>query len=312
MPTASSDKYVTVQTKNNWANREPVFDSQKKRVYNKNDNEELKRSYGKEDSEDVKQTFDKKVVEKKQEHSFTENKWNPSLEGQRDEGKWLKDEDKWQKVEDKWQKDDDKWQKNTDKRHYDEERRHPDSPPEYVIKKGKYMRQTQQRPIPTPLPRPEHGSKYLVDWFGDIHNFALSMSSDMQYRIRQSPLPEMGSPWPMPQIYRPNDIVFRLSDDFRMLSIGETCDVLEFYLKRVHSNVFGNGMEGKKDESSPPEWHNAHRSTTLYTVYHLNVTVLKECEHYPSYEMDESCKFVILYSHLLLILFLIISYYHFF
>lgn len=147
---------------------------------------------------------------------------------------------------------------------------------------------TVSRSIPTPLPKPEYKSKFLVDWFGDIHSFALGSSSDQQFRVRHAPLPEAGSPWPMPQIYRPTDIVFHLSDDFRMHAIGETCDVLEFNLKRIHDNVFGS-----EPTREPLERRETKRTGSMYSISHLNVTVLKECDHYPSFEMDESCKYTL-------------------
>lgn len=148
-----------------------------------------------------------------------------------------------------------------------------------------------QRAVATPKPKPDHASKYAVDWFPEIRAFALGASSDLQLKIRHAPLPDSGSPWPLPQIYRPLDVVFHLGNDFRMLAIGETCDVLEFYMKRIYVNVFGDDLARNANGPGPAEERReSYQSVTLHTITHLNVTVLKECNEYPSFGMDESCK----------------------
>lgn len=64
---------------------------------------------------------------------------------------------------------------------------------------------TTPRPrYPTAAPRPPPEARHEVEWFEEYHQFSLRASVDLRLRIRHAPIPMAGSPWPMPQKYRPS------------------------------------------------------------------------------------------------------------
>ena len=83
---------------------------------------------------------------------------------------------------------------------------------------------------------------FQVSWFEGSRTFALRASVDARLLIRHSPVPEQGSPWPLPQHYFPEPTVFTLnSKSFRFYAAGESCDILTFAFKRIYRNIFGAG-----------------------------------------------------------------------
>lgn len=129
--------------------------------------------------------------------------------------------------------------------------------------------------------RVDPGIKSQVEWYDDTQYYALKASSDTRFRIRHAPIPEAGSPWPMPQLYQPYNVSFRISAaNFEFHSVGEPCDLLEVNFRRIRRNIFGDA--DAEPSSSPGE------NGVPVDVRSLNVTVLKECTDYPYLEMDES------------------------
>ena len=56
--------------------------------------------------------------------------------------------------------------------------------------------------------RPPVSQKKDVVWFEEYHSFSLRASIDNRFRIRHAPIPAEGSPWPLPQFYRPESKQF--------------------------------------------------------------------------------------------------------
>ncbi len=83
---------------------------------------------------------------------------------------------------------------------------------------------------------------FQVSWFEGSRTFALRASVDARLLIRHAPVPEQGSPWPLPQHYYPEPTFFTLnSKTFRFYAAGESCDILTFAFKRIYRNIFGAG-----------------------------------------------------------------------
>ena len=138
---------------------------------------------------------------------------------------------------------------------------------------------------PTAKPRPKMEHKKQVDWFEDTHYYALKASPDNRFRIRASPIPQAGSPWPLPQLYRPSAAAYPIDlKSFEFRAVGETCEILEYSFDRIRKNTFGI----TKRYDSSVQFPNFYSSSTSSSLRSLNVTVLKECDQYPSLDMDES------------------------
>ncbi|ELU11062.1 hypothetical protein CAPTEDRAFT_228468 [Capitella teleta] len=147
---------------------------------------------------------------------------------------------------------------------------------------AKPKRKDKSRPFPTGDPGPKLSAKKEVTWHEDTHYYALKASSDTRFRVRHAPIPGKGTPWPLPQLYNSEAIVFPVSEDFQFHAIGESCDILEFYFERIRRMIFGEPDGGAEDRSFG-------RQASSSVVHFLNVTVLKECEEFPTLDMDESC-----------------------
>ena len=78
----------------------------------------------------------------------------------------------------------------------------------------------------TAPPLVDLAAKSKVEWFDDSQYYGLRASSDVRFKIRHAPIPEPGSPWPMPQLYQPSNISFRVSPHgFEFHSVGK-CIIL--------------------------------------------------------------------------------------
>jgi len=121
-----------------------------------------------------------------------------------------------------------------------------------------------------------------VEWFEDTQNYALRASADSKFRIRYAPAQSLGSPWPMPQVYQPTNVSFRVAAGglFEFHSVGEQCELLDDAFIRFRLNVFGDENFARHDDQME--------------IHSVNVTVLKECTHYPYLDMDESCEYLCL------------------
>ncbi len=145
---------------------------------------------------------------------------------------------------------------------------------------------------PTAQPRPDDNQRRTVEWHEDSHYYALKASTDDRFRIRHMPIPEAGSPWPMPQHYQPTQQQFSLDPaTFKLHASGETCDILDYSFRRILRNMFGDfSLEDSGWLSVSEQRSGRIRVKHLEQIGFLNVTVLKECTVYPALEMDESCK----------------------
>ncbi len=125
--------------------------------------------------------------------------------------------------------------------------------------------------------------KKQVDWYEGSHTYALKASMDSRLLIRAAPIPQAGSPWPMPQIYYSDPIQFRLQpSNFHFYVAGEGCDILNYGFARTRRNMFG---DDPPDDTEEYDW------SDVVDIHYLNVTVLKECDRFPSLESDEACKY---------------------
>ena len=151
-----------------------------------------------------------------------------------------------------------------------------------------------KKPAKTSTLRPnvDQALKKSVEWFDDTQYYALRASTDTRFRVRHAPIPEPGSPWPMPQLYEPYNVSFRINPFyFDFHSVGEPCDLLEMNFKRIMMNIFGSipDVDSKQQQQSFPHG-NWEGGGSFGDLRSLNVTVLKECTEYPYLEMDESCE----------------------
>lgn len=144
----------------------------------------------------------------------------------------------------------------------------------------------------TARPNIDLGIKTQVDWFDDTQYYALRASSDTRFRVQHAPIPEPGSPWPMPQLYQPYNVSFRVSPHgFEFHSVGEPCELLETNFRRIRKNIFGD-VEGEAAAATDGGKQPTVDNRSAADVRTLNVTVLKECSEFPYLEMDESCNFM--------------------
>ena len=148
------------------------------------------------------------------------------------------------------------------------------------------------KPVKGPA-RPHPSQRKNVIWSEESQSYNLKLSADNQFRIGYAPLPEEGTPWPMPQFYTPGNKVYLIKpENFQLNAVGESCDILEFSMQRTRMNMFG-----EDNVSSSSEEHNIHLFREADSQYPeikiLNVTVLQECGLFPQYGMEESCE----YSH---------------
>lgn len=144
-------------------------------------------------------------------------------------------------------------------------------------------RNMERRKPSTVPPRVDVDARKHVEWFDDTQYYALRSSPDSKFRIRHAPAPARGSPWPMPQVYQPTNVSFRVSTDgsFEFHSVGEQCALLDEAFVRFRRNVFSTDQTAARHDDV---------SGTQSEIHSVNVTVLKECTHYPYLDMDESCK----------------------
>ena len=76
------------------------------------------------------------------------------------------------------------------------------------IKPGRQAIKTDQnlmRTFPTPPPSVNLSLRKDVTWAHDSEYYALRLTLNNGFKIKQAPVPELGSPWPMPQLYNPSD-----------------------------------------------------------------------------------------------------------
>ena len=148
-----------------------------------------------------------------------------------------------------------------------------------IIKRDQYLMRT----FPTAPSRVNVSLRKDVKWAYDSQYYALRVSLDTAFKIRQAPAPELGSPWPMPQLYNPSNKTFIINPFiFKFHSFGEPCDLLNYSFKRIKRNIFGD------IDSVNYRWSN-EKSKHMVEITSLNVTVLRECADFPFLEMDESC-----------------------
>ena len=89
-----------------------------------------------------------------------------------------------------------------------------------------------------------------------------------------------GSPWPMPHTYTVlTGMQFLDPSDFRFLSTGYSCDIIDEAFTRYFEIIF----------SRRKEQNTFHQFTAQLTVLYVNLQNV--CEKYPTMSMDESCKF---------------------
>ena len=145
---------------------------------------------------------------------------------------------------------------------------------------------------PTARPRPDDNQRRTVEWHEGSHYYALKVATDHRFRIRHMPIPEAGSPWPMPQHYQPTQQQFVIDPaTFKLHASGKTCDILDYSFRRILRNMFGDfSLEDSGWLSVSDQRTGRIRVKHLEQIGFLNVTVLKECMVYPTLEMDESCK----------------------
>jgi hypothetical protein len=146
----------------------------------------------------------------------------------------------------------------------------------------------ERRKRSTVPPRVDVEVRKHVEWFDDTQYYALRSSPDSKFRIRYAPAPARGSPWPMPQVYQPTNVSYRVVTDgsFEFHSVGEQCALLDEAFGRFRRNVFGSDQIAVRHDDL---------SGTQSEIHSVNVTVLKECTQYPYLDMDESCECLIMF-----------------
>ena len=146
-----------------------------------------------------------------------------------------------------------------------------------------------------PPKRPSLDLKRHPRWNEYERYYALPGPPQEGLLIRHAPIPLPGSPWPMPQDMTMNTDMLRLTQNFQIRIVTQSCDVLEFTRDRVRSMIMSQFTEGSEStHKSPGSQHPAQMRA-------LAVTVLSKCSHYPSRHSDESCKCYICYILLLCI-----------
>lgn len=158
------------------------------------------------------------------------------------------------------------------------------------LSSGTRWNMERRKPSTVP-PRVDADVRKHVEWFDDTQYYALRSSPDSKFRIRYAPAPARGSPWPMPQVYQPTNVSFRVIADgsFEFHSVGEQCALLDEAFVRFRRNVFSiDQMTVRHDDLSGAQSE----------IHSVNVTVLKECTHYPYLDMDESCECLIMFQNI--------------
>ncbi len=117
----------------------------------------------------------------------------------------------------------------------------------YIMYNASYINELKYPRAPL---RPSIKQKKQVGRYKGSRVFALSPSLNSHFPIRHAPIPRQGSPWPLPQHYYPENIVFTLnSKTFRIYATGETCDILQYAFKRSYRNIFGADFDQQYEDS---------------------------------------------------------------
>lgn len=155
--------------------------------------------------------------------------------------------------------------------------------PESIRQRGKRTPRARLA-IPTAPPRPKASFSKDVVWLMDDNTFGLRAAEDQSLKIRMGPPPASGSPWPMPRVYQPMQLVYQLKPtEFHMHALSFTCDVLETAFERTQKNAFVASVPADSGEVFYSDGR-----TAVPVIYYLNVTVAKRCDKYPSLNMVES------------------------
>ncbi|XP_059163541.1 uncharacterized protein LOC131946628 [Physella acuta] len=143
-----------------------------------------------------------------------------------------------------------------------------------------------------------------LSWDWEDFSIMFNNYGAAEMKVRRSPHPSTGEPWPMPQYYSKKDNkVYRLSKDFRFVPIGPiTCDVLDEALVRHLQRTLRGSVEDMYDNLQHAEGINIEDPALRYekeefvkapVIARVEVRIRKTCDKYPTLESDESYDLVV-------------------
>ena len=100
--------------------------------------------------------------------------------------------------------------------------------------------------------------------------------------------PTVGAPWPMPQKYATTGNMYTIDPKtFKFVATGQICDIVDAAFGRYQQIIFSESSTTLKCQPK----NKFHSEDALVTIA---VNVKMKCDKFPSLDMDESCKYIIL------------------
>ncbi|CAG5126102.1 unnamed protein product, partial [Candidula unifasciata] len=139
----------------------------------------------------------------------------------------------------------------------------------------------------------------------DWEDFSIMFNSygAAEMKVRRSPHPTTGEPWPLPQYYsKKDDKIYKVSKDLHFIPTGVKCDVLEEGLTRHLQRTIRGCVEDMYDNLQNAEGSQIEDPALRYErdefvkapiITRVEVKVRKPCDKYPSLESDESYDLVV-------------------
>lgn len=151
----------------------------------------------------------------------------------------------------------------------------------------------------------QESQRIMWDWSDFLINYEQYVMPEQ--KVRRAPHATTGEPWPLPQYYiTSNTKLFRLDrEKFHFRVSKETCDIIEKAVDRYKDYILYDSVQDMYDnlqhaqgsslEDVYEKYGDEVHSQAQY-IDELNIKIRQPCARLPHDKMDESCKWVFLYS----------------
>ncbi|GFR96772.1 beta-hexosaminidase subunit beta, partial [Elysia marginata] len=159
----------------------------------------------------------------------------------------------------------------------------------------------EQQQYRQPEQSPVGGMNLAWDW----EDFSISFNNygAAELKVRRSPHPTTGEPWPLPQYYSKKDHkVYRVSRDLKLVPTKVTCDILEEGLSRHLQRILRGAVEDMYDNlqnaegtfvDDPAPKYQKDEFVKAPFITRVEIRVRNPCSKYPALESDETYDLVV-------------------
>ncbi|CAL1536508.1 unnamed protein product [Lymnaea stagnalis] len=165
------------------------------------------------------------------------------------------------------------------------------------------QQQAQQQQAQQSQQHPPQIGGINLSWDWEDFSIMFNNYGAAEMKVRRSPHPTTGEPWPMPQYYSKKDNkVYKLSQELHFVPTGVQCKILDEAIVRHLQRTLRGSVEDMYDNLQHADGTNIEDPALRYEkeeflkaslITRVEVKVRKPCDKYPSLESDESYDLVV-------------------